>query len=428
MDLLQTILALLLTLGILVTVHEAGHFFLARYFGVRVLRFSLGMGPVLWRRQGAGGTEFALSLLPIGGYVKMLEGEADGIASTPGQRAFSETHPAARIAIALGGPVANLLLAVLVYWVLFVSGVTGLVPYVKALEGAEGPALGARVLAVDGQETPHWNAVNEALVRRLGESGQITFTLEGDRGPWTLERPIERWLADAEAPQFLSELKLEPAYPVVLGRILEGSPAEAAGLRPGDRITAVNERAVEHWRAFVDAVQAAGSETLTLNLDRGGEPRRLTVQPRLQEGKGFLGVGPAYAVQRWGPGEAVGEAVMATWDKTAMTLGLVKKMVQGLVSTRNLSGPITIAKVAGDSAKSGVETFLGFLALLSVSLAVLNLLPIPVLDGGHVVLHVLEWVRGAPLPERVQALGVQVGLMLVVSLMALALINDFSRL
>ena len=426
MELLQTILALLVTLGILVTVHEAGHFFLARYFGVRVLRFSLGMGPVLWRRQGADGTEFALSLLPIGGYVKMLEGEADGIASAPRQRAFSETHPAARIAIALGGPVANLLLALLVYWVLFVSGVTGLVPYVKALEGAEGPAVGARILAVDGQETPSWNAVNEALVRRLGESGRITFTLEGERGPWTLERPIERWLADAEAPQFLAELKLEPSYPVVLGRILEDSPAETAGLRPGDRITAVNGQLVEHWPAFVKAVQAAGSETLILDLERDGEARRLTIRPRLEEGKGFVGVGPAYAVQRWGPGEAVGQALLATWDKTAMTLGLVKKMVQGLVSTSNLSGPITIAKVAGDSAKSGAETFLGFLALLSVSLAVLNLLPIPVLDGGHVVLHLLEWVRGAPLPERVQALGV--GLMLVVSLMALALINDFSRL
>ena len=428
MELLQTILALLVTLGILVTVHEAGHFFLARYFGVRVLRFSLGMGPVLWRRQGADGTEFALSLLPIGGYVKMLEGEADGIASAPRQRAFSETHPAARIAIALGGPVANLLLALLVYWVLFVSGVTGLVPYVKALEGAEGPAVGARILAVDGQETPSWNAVNEALVRRLGESGRITFTLQGERGPWTLERPIERWLADAEAPQFLAELKLEPSYPVVLGRILEDSPAETAGLRPGDRITAVNGQLVEHWPAFVKAVQAAGSETLTLDLERDGEARRLTIRPRLEEGKGFVGVSPAYAVQRWGPGEAVGQALLATWDKTAMTLGLVRKMVQGLVSTSNLSGPITIAKVAGDSAKSGAETFLGFLALLSVSLAVLNLLPIPVLDGGHVVLHLLEWVRGAPLPERVQALGVQVGLMLVVSLMALALINDFSRL
>ena len=427
MELLQTILALLVTLGILVTVHEAGHFFLARYFGVRVLRFSLGMGPVLWRRQGADGTEFALSLLPIGGYVKMLEGEADGIASAPRQRAFSETHPAARIAIALGGPVANLLLALLVYWVLFVSGVTGLVPYVKALEGAEGPAVGARILAVDGQETPSWNAVNEALVRRLGESGRITFTLEGERGPWTLERPIERWLADAEAPQFLAELKLEPSYPVVLGRILEDSPAETAGLRPGDRITAVNGQLVEHWPAFVKAVQAAGSETLTFDLERDGEARRLTIRPRLEEGKGFVGVGPAYAVQRWGPGEAVGQALLATWDKTAMTLGLVKKMVQGLVSTSSRR-PITIAKVAGDSAKSGAETFLGFLALLSVSLAVLNLLPIPVLDGGHVVLHLLEWVRGAPLPERVQALGVQVGLMLVVSLMALALINDFSRL
>ncbi len=264
--------------------------------------------------------------------------------------------------------------------------------------------------------------------RRLGESGRITFTLQGERGPWTLERPIERWLADAEAPQFLAELKLEPSYPVVLGRILEDSPAETAGLRPADRITAVNGQLVEHWPAFVKAVQAAGSETLTLDLERDGEARRLTIRPRLEEGKGFVGVGPAYAVQRWGPGEAVGQALLATWDKTAMTLGLVKKMVQGLVSTSNLSGPITIAKVAGDSAKSGAETFLGFLALLSVSLAVLNLLPIPVLDGGHVVLHLLEWLRGAPLPERVQALGVQVGLMLVVSLMALALINDFSRL
>lgn len=428
MDLLQTLLALLLTLGILVTVHEAGHYFLARYFGVRVLRFSLGMGPVVWHKKNAEGTEFALSLLPLGGYVKMLEEDAPGVRPPPRQESFSSKHPAARIAIALGGPVANLLLAVLVYWVLFLSGVTGLVPYLKAVEGASGPAEGVEVLAVDGQPTVSWAAVNEALVRRLGDSGEIVFTFEGPEGPFTLARPIRRWLAEADEPRLLGALDLEPAYPVVVGRVLEDSPAAAAGLKPKDRVVAVADEPVSDWRSFVTAVQAAGGERLSLTVERGGQPRSVIVRPRLEEGRGFIGVGPAYAVQRWGVGAALGEAFAATWDKTLMTLGLVRKMLQGLVSTSNLSGPITIAKVAGDSARSGVEAFLGFLALLSVSLAVLNLLPIPVLDGGHVVLHLLEWLRGKPLPERLQALGVQVGLMLVVSLMALALYNDFSRL
>ena len=428
MDLLQTVLALLLTLGILVTVHEAGHYFLARYFGVRVLRFSLGMGPVVWQKKNAEGTEFALSLLPLGGYVKMLEEDVPGVTPEPRQGSFSSKHPAARIAIALGGPVANLLLAVVVYWMLFVSGVTGLVPYLKAVEGAAGPSEGAQVLAVDGQPTVSWATVNEALVRRLGDSGEIVFTFEGPEGPYTLARPITRWLAEADEPQLLGALDLEPAYPVVLGRVLEDSPAEAAGLQPKDRVVAVAGEPVSDWRSFVAAVQAAGGERLSLTVERRGQSRTVTVRPRLEAGRGFLGVGPAYAVQRWGVGAALGEAFTATWDKTLMTFGLVRKMLQGLVSTRNLSGPITIAKVAGDSAKSGVEAFLGFLALLSVSLAVLNLLPVPVLDGGHVVLHLLEWLRGKPLPERLQALGVQVGLMLVVSLMALALYNDFSRL
>jgi regulator of sigma E protease len=439
MDLLQTILALVVTLGILVTVHELGHFLVARYYGVRVLRFSVGMGPALWSRRARSGTEYMIAALPIGGYVKMLDEREGEVPEALRHEAFTAKPPGQRIAISLGGPVANFLLAVAVYWLVFVTGVSGFAPVIGAVDpetpaGRAGLPGHVEIVAVDGEETRTWQAVNGALVERLGETGTITLST---RVPGTerVERhalEIERWLAGADEPDLLGDLGLSPSFPAVLGEVVEDSAAQAAGLRAGDRILTVDGEPVEGWRDWVARVQAAPAQTLEVRIVRGGDERVLDLTPeaRTVEGEtiGFVGTGPLYRTARLGPLDAVPRALEETWDKTAMTLGILKKMVEGLVSTRNLSGPITIAKVAGDSAESGLEAFLSFLALLSVSLGVLNLLPIPVLDGGHVLFYLVELLKGSPVPERVQVLGVQIGIFIVASLMLLAFYNDLTRL
>ncbi len=440
MDLLQTILALLVTLGILVTVHEAGHFYVARAFGVRVLRFSVGMGPVLFARTDRRGTEFAVSALPIGGYVRMLDGREMDVPEAERDEAFDGKPPLQRIAISLGGPVANFLLAILVYWIVFVTGTSGFAPVTGEVP-ADTPAARAglaadtEILAVDGRDTPTWQAVNLALVERLGETG--TIRLEGRAlaggSPRRYELAIDRWLADEDEPDTLGSLGLVPGFPAVLGSVVEDGPAARAGVRAGDRIVAVDGAPIEDWGDWVRVVRAAPGESLAVEVERDGAMRRLTVVPDVREAGaadaiGFVGTGPLYRTMRLSFAEAVPRALGETWSKTVLTLDLLKKMVVGLVSTRNLSGPITIAKVAGDSAESGLETFLGFLALLSVSLGVLNLLPIPVLDGGHILFYLVELVKGSPVPERVQILGVQIGIFIVASMMLLAFYNDLTRL
>ncbi|MEE4381063.1 MAG: RIP metalloprotease RseP [Pseudomonadales bacterium] len=439
MDLLQTILALVVTLGILVTVHELGHFLVARYYGVRVLRFSVGMGPALWSRRARSGTEYMIAALPIGGYVKMLDEREGEVPEALRHEAFTAKPPGQRIAISLGGPVANFLLAVVVYWLVFVTGVSGFAPVIGAVDpqtpaGRAGLPAHVEIVAVDGEETRTWQAVNGALVERLGETGTITLStrVPGTERVDRHELVIERWLAGADEPDLLGDLGLSPAFPAVLGEVVEDSAAQAAGLRAGDRVLAVDGEPVEGWRDWVARVQAAPDRALEVRIARGEDERvlRLTPEARTVDGEtiGFVGTGPLYRTARLGPLDAVPRALEETWDKTAMTLGILKKMVEGLVSTRNLSGPITIAKVAGDSAESGLEAFLSFLALLSVSLGVLNLLPIPVLDGGHVLFYLVELLKGSPVPERVQVLGVQIGIFIVASLMLLAFYNDLTRL
>jgi regulator of sigma E protease len=440
MDLLQTILALIVTLGILVTVHELGHFLVARRFGVRVLRFSVGMGPALWRRTAASGTEYMIAALPIGGYVKMLDEREGEVPDAIRHEAFTAKPPLQRIAIALGGPLANFLLAIAVYWLVFVTGVSGFAPLLGTVDpdtpaGRAGVPDHAEIVAIDDRETATWQAVNGALVDRLGETGAVRIATRqpGTSEVETHEVRIDRWLAGADEPDLLGALGLAPSFPAILGEVVEDSAAEAAGLRPGDRIVAVDGEPVDGWRDWVARVQAAPGRELTLTIDRGGLEllRQIVPATRTVEGAdaiGFVGTGPMYRTSTLGVLEALPRAVQETWDKTTMTLGILKKMLEGLVSTRNLSGPITIAKVAGDSAESGMEAFLSFLALLSVSLGVLNLLPIPVLDGGHVLFYLVELLKGSPVPERVQILGVQVGIFIVASLMLLAFYNDLSRL
>ncbi|HSG91269.1 MAG TPA: RIP metalloprotease RseP [Pseudomonadales bacterium] len=441
MELLQTILALIVTLGILVTVHEYGHFLVARLCGVRVLRFSVGMGPALWSRTARSGTEYVIAALPIGGYVRMLDERDCTVGADERDEAFNAKPPLQRIAISLGGPVANFLLAIVVYWLVFaVTGTSGFAPVIGAVDpdspiGRAGVPAGMEIVQIDARPTATWNAVNLALVERLGETGEIRFTVRPPTGgdTRTLAVPVERWLAGQDEPDPIGTLGLAPAFPAVLGEVIEGGAAEAAGLRAGDRILAVDGEAIDGWRTWVTVVQAAPGQRLELRVERDGGERTLFLTPAsraLEDGSaiGFVGTAPLYRTAHLGPLEALPRALAETRDKTVLTLDILRKMIVGLVSTRNLSGPITIAKVAGDSAESGPEAFLSFLALLSVSLGVLNLLPIPVLDGGHILFYLVEMVKGSPVPEQVQVLGVQIGIFIVASLMVLAFYNDLTRL
>ncbi len=439
MDLLQTILALIVTIGILVTVHEYGHLLVARWCNVRVLKFSVGMGPSIWSRRAKSGIEYSIAALPIGGYVRMLDEREGGVTPEERQYAFNAKTPWQRIAIALGGPVANLLLAIAVYWLISVTGVSGFAPVIGDVPedsplGRAGVPANVEIIELDGRPTPTWQALNMRLVRRLGDSGEVELVTRRP-GSDRSERhvvTVERWLTGMDDPNLISEFGLRP-FPAVLGEVVPDGAAERADLRAGDRILAVNGVAVEGWREWVEKVQQAPGEALDLEIDRAGRTLTvsLTPEPRtLDDGReiGFVGTGPIYRVSRFGVFEAVPRAVGQTWETTVLTLEILRKMVTGLVSTRNLSGPITIAKVAGDSAQSGLETFLAFLALLSVSLAVLNLLPIPVLDGGHILYCVMELIKGSPVSERTQQVGAQIGIVLVAGLMLLAVYNDIARL
>jgi regulator of sigma E protease len=440
MVILQYVIALIVVLGVLVSVHEYGHYIVARACGVRVLRFSVGMGPVIFSRRDARGCEFALSALPIGGYVRMLDEREGSVPPEQRHEAFNVKTPWQRIAISLGGPVANFLLAIVVYWLVFVgTGVSGFTPVTgPAPEGTPAAVAGLpadhEITAVDGEAVDTWQAVSIALVDRLGETGTIRISARpvagGAAGEFGL--PIERWLAGENDPDLLTELGIVPRLPALLGSVLDDGPAAAAGLRKGDLVSAVDDETVGGWSEFVRMVRAAPERRVEIEYLRGGVTRSLYLTPAvrtLEDGTeiGYVGVGPLYSVIRHGPIEAVPLALAETASRTTMTLDLLGKMVAGLVSTRNLSGPITIAKVAGDSAELGMEQFLKLLALLSVSLGVLNLLPIPVLDGGHILFYLVELVRGSPVPERVQIMGVQIGIFIVASLMLLALFNDLTR-
>lgn len=440
MEFLQYVLALLVTLGILVSVHELGHFVIAKWSGVRILRFSIGFGRPLVSWFDREGTEYAIAAIPLGGYVRMLDERESEVSPDEAHRSFNRLSPSWRIAIAAGGPLANFLLAIVVYWGLAIAGNTDLVPFVAAPADAT-PAAQAglrdevEIVSVDGVATPSWSHVTMALAARLGDTGEIRIGTRAAAEDTVAETriPVAEWQRGVDEPDLLGALGFVPTLPAVVGDVVAGGPAARAGLEPGDRIVALDDRPVANWSEWVEAVRAAPGERREALVERRGE--RLTLGLGIDartadDGKpyGFVGVAPLMREVRYGALDAVPHALGETWDKTVLTLDLLKKMVTGLVSSKNLSGPITIAKVAGDSARSGVESFMAVLALLSISLGVLNLLPVPILDGGHIVLCTAEMILRRPIPERVQAVGVQIGLALVGGMMLLAVYNDLTRL
>jgi regulator of sigma E protease len=440
MEFLQYVLALLVTLGILVSVHELGHFVIAKASGVRILRFSIGFGRPLVSWFDREGTEYAIAAIPLGGYVRMLDERESEVSPDEAHRSFNRLSPSWRIAIAAGGPLANFLLAIVVYWGLAIAGNTDLVPFVAAPDDAT-PAAEAglrdevEIVSVDGVATPSWSHVTMALAARLGDTGEIRIGTRAAAADDISETriPVAEWQRGVDEPDLLGALGFVPTLPAVVGDVVAGGPAARAALEPGDRIVALDDRPVANWSEWVEVVRAAPGERHEALVERRGVQLTLGLEIDVRtadDGKpyGFVGVAPLMREVRYGALDAVPHALGETWDKTLLTLDLLKKMVTGLVSSKNLSGPITIAKVAGDSARSGLESFMAVLALLSISLGVLNLLPVPILDGGHIVLCTAEMILRRPIPERVQAVGVQIGLALVGGMMLLAVYNDLTRL
>lgn len=451
MGLIQNVLAVIVVLGLLITFHEFGHYWVARRCGVKVLRFSVGFGKPIWSRVDRHGTEFAVAVIPLGGYVKMLDEREAPVPHDQLHEAFNRKSVWQRIAIVAAGPMANFLLAIVAYWALFVAGTATVAPVVGEVipdspASRSGLQPGQEIVAVQGSDVRSWDEINLRLIAQIGYSGDLAIRAREDASTDTQEYrlPVEDYLVRQDPPRPLATLGItpwQPRLPAELGQVVDGEAAAEAGLQPGDEILAVNGNPVEEWTDFVNTVRASPGEALELEVARGDERLTLTLVPGTRELEtgatiGYVGAGVASVEWpeefrreiRYGPVTAVGQAVSRTGEMTLLTLDAIRKMLVGLISPTNLSGPITIAQMAGDTARSGLESFVSFLAYLSISLAVLNLLPIPVLDGGHLLYYFVEVVRGRPVSERTQALGLRIGLALVGTLMLMALYFDLMRL
>ena len=450
MSALYMIVGTLVALGVLVTFHEFGHFWVARRCGVKVLRFSVGFGMPLLRWHDRRGTEFVIAAIPLGGYVKMLDEREGEVPADQLDQSFNRKTVRQRIAIVAAGPIANFLLAMVFFWVLAMLGSQQVRPVIGAVEADSiaakaGLIAGQEIVSIDGEPTTGWGAVNLQLVRRLGESGTVSVVVREQDSSAETPRSLalDHWLKGADEPDPIKSLGIRPwrpALPPVLAELDPKGPAQAAGLKTGDRLLALDGQALADWQQVVDLVRVRPDTKVVLKVEREGAqidvPVTLAVRGEAKAAGGYLGAGvkgvdwPPSMVREvsFGPVAAIGEGARRTWTMSVLTLESLKKMLFGELSVKNLSGPITIAKVAGASAQSGVADFLNFLAYLSISLGVLNLLPIPVLDGGHLLFYLVEWVRGRPLSDRVQGWGIQIGISLVVGVMLLALVNDLGRL
>ena len=447
MTLLTTLIAFVVALGVLIVVHELGHYLVARWCGVKVLRFSVGFGkPLLLRRIGPDQTEWVIAGFPLGGYVKMLDEREGEVAAHERHRAFNQQSVYRRFAIVLAGPIANFLLAIAVYWVLFMHGVPGLKPVLAAPPPATAAAraeiaAGETILRVDDEPVSTWQDVRWALLERAVERRTITIEVQNDKHQIAFRKLDLSGLDAADLDgDFLVKIglmRLPP--PPVVGEVTAGKPGEKAGLMPGDRILTVDGKPVETWDDLVAAVAPNGGVPLTLQVRRGERelPVQVTPETVQQDGKsiGRIWVTPDRAALqrqiveiRFGPVAALGQAATRTWEVSLLSLRMLGRMIVGNVSLRNLSGPITIADYAGQSARMGWVAYASFVALISISLGVLNLLPVPLLDGGHLMYYFIEIIKGRPVSERALEIGQRVGMVVLFTLMAFALFNDIHRL
>ncbi|WP_179998093.1 RIP metalloprotease RseP [Acinetobacter sp. YH12239] len=451
MNILFIIVAAILLLGPLIAIHEFGHYWVARKLGVKVLVYSIGFGPTVlkWTSKKSG-IQYQLSALPLGGYVKMLDEREGNVSAEDLPYAFNRQSPLKRIAIVAAGPLVNLIFAVLLFWILFLPAQEQLNTRVgKVIENTPAAQVemrsGDKIIAVDETATPTWEKLNYALIDRVGETGTIQIQADRDGQVQTFNLPIQQFLKDqSQSPlDVLGFLPYRPHIQPVVHKLSEDGAAIRQGMKEGDVIVAIDNKKINDWFEVVDIVQKSPEKLLNIEVMRQGEIVQLKVMPQgkrdnMGNTTGMLGVQaqsdqiniPAeykHTIQ-YNPAEAFVVAVEKTGQLSSMILGSIVKMIRGLIGLDNLSGPITIAKVAGQSAEMGWQTFISFMALMSVSLGILNLLPIPMLDGGHLVYYIIELIRGKPVSEQIQLVGLKIGMVLLGSMMFLAIFNDFMRL
>ena len=450
MNILWSLAAFIVALGVLITVHEFGHFWVARRCGVRVERFSVGFGRALWRKTDRQGTEYVLAIIPLGGYVKMLDERVEAVAPEFRHQSFNNKKVWQRAAIISAGPIANFIFAIFAYWLVFVIGVPSVRPVIanitaNSIAAQSNISSGMELKSVAGIETPDWESVRMALMGEIGDD-QTTVGVAQFGSSQVVEKTLDlrQWHFDPEKEDPVVSLGMIPRGPQiesVLQEVQPDSAAQKAGLQAGDRIVKVDGQILDSWQSFVIQVRDNPGKPIALEVERGGDSVALTLTPDTKsagKGKiqGFAGVVPKViplpdefkTIRQYGPFVAFYEAGDKTWQLMKLTVSMLGKLITGDVKLNNLSGPISIAQGAGMSAEYGLVSYLTFLALISVNLGIINLFPLPVLDGGHLLFLAIEKLKGGPVSERVQDFSYRIGSVLLVLLMGLALFNDFSRL
>ena len=446
-DALINLVAFIVAISVLVAIHEFGHYIVGRWLGMKVLRFSIGFGKPIWTWvRGADKTEYCIAAIPLGGYVRFLDGREGPVDPEDEGRAFDHRPIPARIVVLLAGPLFNFLFAIFAYWVLFLSGIPTLQPAVgnvtpDSYAAQAGLEFGDKIVAVGDVPTADWESALVNVFDQMVATGRVPLTLEDARG----EQRRATIIVGADAsrltePNMLFEgLGFDPWQPpAVIGELIEDGAAASGGLATGDRITAMAGEQIRNFGDLIAVVSVRPGEQIELEYIRDGQTRSMNLvlgeQEIEGETRGLLGVRASsdvssyYYLRKFGPIESVAAAAQRTWTSTLFTLRMLGRMVTGDVSIKNISGPINIAQFAGDSAQRGLNEFLAFLGLVSISLGVLNLLPVPLLDGGQIVYQSVEWVKGSPMSERSQIIGQQFGILALILLMSFAFYNDIARL
>ncbi len=452
MTMLFTIAAFIVALGVLITFHEFGHYLVARWNGVKVLRFSIGFGqPIFRKRWGKDQTEWVVAAIPLGGYVKMLDENEGKVAEQDLPRSFNRQHVARRFAIVAAGPIANFLLAIALYWLLFILGVDGMKPVLGPVLPAT-PAAFAKfeaeetIVSIDGELTPSWQDVRWTLLRyAVDQAPSVHIKTESQNGVINQrELDLSTIHADELDGDFVAKIGLSSYQPVmepVIAQVMQDGAGQHAGLLADDKIVTVNGNEIINWMDLVHEIRASPGQSQIWEILRDNQIISIDVTPdtTTENGEkiGKVGIAPKVNQEElaallvkvsYPAAKAVTKAVEKTWETTALTFTMLGKMVTGDVSWKNVSGPISIADYAGQSAQMGLVSYLAFLALISVSLGVLNLLPIPILDGGHLMYYVIEVIKGAPLSERAMLIGQKIGMVMLFALMTFAIYNDINRL
>ena len=435
---------LLVTLGVLVTFHEFGHYWVARRCGVKVLRFSVGFGNAIWKRIGRDGTEYQIAAIPLGGYVKMLDAREGDVDPALRDQEFTGKSVWKRIAIVAAGPGFNLIFTIAAFWLMFMLGRPDVAPVVTATPQSMAAKAGIqpndRILSIDGQAVSTWTDAMDLVSNALLGRTPLMLTVSGsNQRPRQVALPLNELPPGEDIGEYLDELGLQPSSPpAIAATVVPGKPAALAGMQANDRITSVNGQPVDNYATLLKLIPAEATKSphLSLSILRGDKPMTLSVDAQHEALQGqpvawIIGVGgPAteLVTLRYGPVKALTASLSTTWHNTTQTFNMLGKMLTGQASTRNLSGVIGIASVANASAHMGLAWFLQFLALISLSLAILNLLPIPILDGGHLLYYLVELIKGSPVSEQAMIIGQYIGLALLFSLMGLAFYNDIHRM